>query len=114
VSGNLRVAVLVCVADEAEHPMRTLISEFNPEALFMDGHDDALIGVASRYGISDVACYDYDKVIAAHVKDGMSEEEAVEFFEFNQIGAWLGENTPVFVRLLSAEKPPDQSQKPSS
>lgn len=84
--------------------MRLVISEFNPEALFMDGHDDALIGVASRYGICDVACYDYDKVIAAHVKGGMTEEEAVEFFEFNQIGAWVGENTPVFTRLLTTEK----------
>jgi len=93
----VKVAVLFYVAD---HPMRTQIAEFNAEALFMDGYDDALIGVARRFGMNEVACYDYDKVIAALMKDKMTEEEAVEFFMFNQIGAWMGENTPVFVRLL--------------
>jgi hypothetical protein len=85
----------------ADESMRDKIAEFNPEALFMDGHDDALVGVAMRFGMNEVACYDYDKVIAGLMKGGMTEEGAVEWFEFNQIGAWLGENTPVFVRQLS-------------
>lgn len=81
--------------------MRDQVAEFNQDALFCDGHDDALIGVAERYGMPPVAAYDYDKVIASLVADGCSEEEAVEFFDFNIIGAWVGENTPVFVRLLT-------------
>ena len=28
----------------------------------------------------------------------MSEEEAVEYFEYNTLGSYMGENTPVFVR----------------
>jgi hypothetical protein len=80
--------------------VREQIAELNPEALFCDGFDEALIGAASRFGISDVAAYDYDKVIAALMRDGKAEAEAVEFFEFNVIGAWMGDNTPVFVRLL--------------
>jgi hypothetical protein len=28
---------------------------------------------------------------------GMSEEEAEEFYEFNTIGAWMGDGTPIFV-----------------
>jgi hypothetical protein len=32
----------------------------------------------------------------------MSEEEAYEWFEFNQIGAWLGDATPCF--LTKGEK----------
>ena len=86
---------------DAEPSLRDQIAEFNPEALFMDGFDDALLGVAMRFGMNEVACYDYDKVIACMVKDGMTDEQAVEFFEFNQIGAWMGENTPVFVRTLN-------------
>tara|TARA_R100001086_G_C11757397_1_gene237114 strand:- start:607 stop:723 length:117 start_codon:yes stop_codon:yes gene_type:complete len=27
-------------------------------------------------------------------------EEAVEYFEFNIIGAWVGETTPLFIRVL--------------
>jgi hypothetical protein len=31
--------------------------------------------------------------------DGMEEEEAIEFFYFNQAGAWVGETTPCFITL---------------
>jgi hypothetical protein len=47
--------------------------------------------------MSPVLCYDYDKVIAMHVKEGMTREEAVEYFDFNTIGAWMGDRTPVFI-----------------
>jgi len=30
----------------------------------------------------------------------MSEEESIEFFEYNQIGAWVGDYTPCFITLL--------------
>ena len=53
-----------------EHPLREAVSAINPEALFADGFDDAIIGVASRFGLEDVVAYDYDKVIGTLVKDG--------------------------------------------
>jgi len=31
------------------------------------------------------------------VEGGMTHEEAVEWFEFNQIGAWVGDKTPCFI-----------------
>jgi hypothetical protein len=31
------------------------------------------------------------------IADGMTEEEAVEYFDFNQIGAWVGDRTPCFL-----------------
>ncbi len=83
-----------------DHPKRLQVFEHNEEALFADGHDDALIGVATRYGMPPVAAYDYEKVIEELMKDGMDRDAAEEFFDFNIIGAWVGENTPVFVRLL--------------
>jgi hypothetical protein len=33
----------------------------------------------------------------------MTREEAEEFFEFNTIGAWLGDATPVFIDMRPAE-----------
>jgi hypothetical protein len=43
--------------------------------------------------------YDYDTVIQTLIRrDGMDEEGAVEFFEFNVIGAWVGDATPCFLR----------------
>ena len=69
--------------------------------LFMNPPEDfdrAIIGVMTSYGSNNlVIAYDYDKVIKANMKDGMTYDEAVEWFEYNQIGAYVGEYTPVFI-----------------
>ena len=39
----------------------------------------------------------YQKCIDVLIKDGMTVEEAVEYFEFNTVGAWVGEHTPTIV-----------------
>ena len=77
------------------------IAEFaeENEMLTMDGYDDCIVGVVERFGQPPLVCYDRDKVIESHMKDDMSYEEAEEFFEFNQIGAWLGEGTPCFITM---------------
>jgi len=71
-----------------------------PETLFMDGHDSAILGVASRFGMYVVVAYDYQQVIANLVDGGMPLEEAQTWFDYNMIGAWLGDYTPLFVNRL--------------
>jgi len=34
-------------------------------------------------------------------RDGMSDDEAVEYIEYNCIGAWVGEQTPYILRKLN-------------
>ena len=69
--------------------------------LLADGLEHAFIGLVMRFNVLDpIACYDYDEVIAGYIREGMTEEEAVEFFEFNVIGAWAGERTPCFIRRM--------------
>ena len=52
--------------------------------MIADGYDAAIIGVARRCGQPDLIAYDLEKIIEILVKrDGMSYEEAVEYFEFN-------------------------------
>lgn len=76
------------------------ISEQNPEALFADGFEDALIGSAEQFS-KVCAAYDYNACIRIlKDRDGMSEDEAVEFFSFNVTGAYVGEFTPIFVVVL--------------
>ena len=80
---------------------RKMISEMfedeNPDALLADGFEDAFIGVA-RIFTRALACYDYEQCINILVlRDRMSREDAVEFFDFNVQGAYVGENTPVFL-----------------
>lgn len=69
------------------------------EALVADGFDDAVIGMARQFN-KDLVVYDEDKCIKILMeRDGMTDEEAIEFFEFNVVGAYVGEHTPVFVRV---------------
>lgn len=65
--------------------------------LKMDGYDDCIIGVFDRCGQEPLLCYDPEKVIAKLMDQGMDRDEAVEFFHFNQAGAWMGEGTPGFL-----------------
>ena len=78
-----------------------LIEDFAPEAKLMTGFDDCIIGLCTRFGMDTVVLYDRDKVLEKLVKrEGMTYEEAVEFFEYNQIGAWVGEGTPAFAEIF--------------
>ena len=72
------------------------LSEQNPEALLADGFDDALIGIGNRAGTLPVAIYSYDKCIKILMKN-MNHEEAVEFFDFNVLGSYVGKYTPIFM-----------------
>ena len=66
--------------------------------LLAGGFEEAFIGEALRYGFNEpVAAYDYEKCLEILTQDGMTHEEAVEYFEYNTLGAWAGEQTPVFV-----------------
>lgn len=77
------------------------IKEVYPEVMLMDGFDDCIIGICERIGQEPIVTYDKDAIIAKMVtEDDMTEEDALEFFYFNQIGAWVGDTTPCFVTLL--------------
>lgn len=72
------------------------------DILLCDGLEDAFVGVCHRFGQSPVAVYDIEKIVAIYMyRDGMTEDEAREFFEFNVMGAWVGETTPAFIEGMS-------------
>tara|TARA_R110000824_G_scaffold104906_1_gene248647 strand:- start:499 stop:792 length:294 start_codon:yes stop_codon:yes gene_type:complete len=82
-----------------------VLTEENPEAIIYDGMDDALIGiyrgmVHGQNGSYEesIAVYSYVSFIETYIeRDGMSEEEAIEFFDFNVAGGWLGEHQPIVI-----------------
>ena len=77
---------------------REEIAEINPSALMCDGFDDAVIGVAERPNLGPVVAYSVSKILNIMMeRDGMTYEEALEFYEYNISAAWMGENTPVFI-----------------
>ena len=86
---------------EVKMDIRDQIQEMYPDVdfLFMSEkeYDEAILGVADRIGDEPTIAYDYDKVIDASKKIGMSYEEAIEYFHYNQIGAYVGKQTPIFI-----------------
>ena len=74
------------------------------DLLLATGFDEAFLGVGRRCGQPDLAIYSIPKAIRILVtRDGMSEDEAREYLEFNSIGAWIGPATPVWVEVMSLD-----------
>jgi hypothetical protein len=75
------------------------LREAHPEALLADGLEDAYLGFTLNQHHAVVAVYDYDRCIALLCeRDGISDEEADEFLCFNTLGAYVGENGPLFIK----------------
>lgn len=82
------------------HAIKEALAEINPAALLADGFESALIGYTVNQHHAVVAVYDINLCEAVLVvRDGMTPEEADEFLSFNTLGAYVGENGPLFVRL---------------
>jgi len=95
--------------------IRDEIAEINPEALLLDGFDEAIIGMAERINLGPIIAYDVEKIIEILANDMEVEEDdlvddqsieelkismAYDYFYFNIQGAWMGENTPIFISKL--------------
>ncbi len=71
------------------------------DVLFANGFEDAFMGVGIQFN-KQIAVYNYDDCISILMeRDGMSQEEAIEFFDFNVTGAYVGPHTPIFFMPLS-------------
>jgi len=89
--------------------LRDWIADYNEEALLADGFEQAVIGMCERFGQSPVVAYDREKcieILMANFVQTINEDEdedlytmAVEYFDFNVSGSYVGENTPVFLTL---------------
>jgi len=68
--------------------------------MFADGFDDAIIGVTE---VSDGyrVCYDIGRILELLITDhDMDEVGAIEYFDFNIAGAYVGPLTPIFVQCV--------------
>lgn len=78
--------------------IRDQLASDYPECLLADGFDDAIVGVVEGCGRPTVICYDYEKCVEVLMRDSrMDEDTAREYLEFNTVGAYVGELTPLFL-----------------
>ena len=71
---------------------------------FLEGpeFDTAIIGICHRSGQPDVLAYDEEKIINLFIKDGMSEEDAIDFYEYNTVRGipYMGKSVPVIITTV--------------
>jgi biotin synthase-related radical SAM superfamily protein len=72
---------------------------FDEETMLMNGFDDCIVGIVERFNQPPIVCYDKTKVLQKLFEGGLEPEQAMEYFEFNQLGAWVGEKTPCFLTI---------------
>lgn len=77
--------------------LENLAHEMDIQIKFADGHDNAIVGLGRQFNTHAVI-YNQNIVIQNLCHD-MSYEDALEYFEYNIAGAYVGENTPIFLIL---------------
>ena len=74
--------------------MKEMCLQANEEAMFADGLDESILGIDTKGRV----VYSVNKIVETFMeRDGMTNEEAIEFFDFNVDGAYVGEYTPIYI-----------------
>ena len=82
--------------DEAKR--NELAEHFGNDLLFADNFDNAIIGVSMGSSSGTKVVYDAEEMARTLVvSEGITEQEAWEYLEFNTFNAYVGDNTPIFV-----------------
>ncbi len=82
--------------DEAKR--NELAEHFGDDLMFATNFDNAIIGVSMGISCGTKVVYDAEEMAKTLVvSEGITEQEAWEYLEFNTFNAYVGENTPIFV-----------------
>ena len=69
--------------------------------LTADGFEEAIIGITNEEPIR--AVYDAEKMLQILMGQGMDEDEAREYLDFNVFGAYVGPQTPLYITGLEVK-----------
>jgi len=70
------------------------------ETIFIDGFDMAIMGI-TEVDEGYKVCYDIGRILELLVLEhDMDEQEAIEYYDFNIGGAYVGPLTPIFVQCV--------------
>jgi hypothetical protein len=76
--------------------LERILENFPEEQILKaDGFDDCIIGFVGSF--DDVKLvYSVKKILEKLVTEGMSELDAIEHYEYNIAGGYVGEKTPIW------------------
>lgn len=73
--------------------LRDKIADSFPQSILWDNLDSSIIGITSEGRV----VYSLEKMIHHFMDDGMSEDEAMEWIDFNILNQYIGEYTPLHI-----------------
>ena len=74
------------------------IDEFAEGAIILDGLNDAIIGITEEFGNGPRILYSKNKILNILCeRDGMTWSESEEFYDYNILGLYAGEQNPDFL-----------------
>jgi hypothetical protein len=74
------------------------INEQAEGAVLLDGLNDSIIGIVEEFGNGPRILYSKNKVLQTlEDRDGMTPLEAIEFYEYNILGLFAGDQNPIFL-----------------
>ncbi|MAK31989.1 hypothetical protein [Acinetobacter sp.] len=76
-----------------------LIARILPDVFIADGFGDCIIGVVEGFSQPMAVLYDKSKVLKS-LQEHMEEDEAREYYEFNILGSYVGEYTPLYATKM--------------
>ena len=79
--------------------MQVDLDEYAEGAVMLTGLEEAIIGIVEEFGNGPRVLYSKRKIIELLTKDGMTQSEAEEYYDFNILGLHAGEQNAVFLDL---------------
>jgi hypothetical protein len=76
------------------------IDEYAEGAVLLDGLEDAIVGIVEEFGNGNRVLYSKQKILnILQERDLMTMSEAEEFYDYNILGLYAGEQNAVFLDL---------------
>jgi hypothetical protein len=76
------------------------IDEYAEGAILLDGLEDAIVGIVQEFGNGNRVLYSKQKILnILQERDLMTMGEAEEFYDYNILGLYAGEQNAVFLDL---------------
>ena len=83
--------------DEAKR--NELAEHFGDDLMFATNFDNAIIGVSLGFHSGRVV-YDTNKMVEGLMEiDSIDYDDACEYIEYNVLGSYVGDNTPIYVQI---------------
>lgn len=89
------------------------LNELAEGAILLDGLESAIVGIVEEFGNGPRVMYSKDAIIDILCRrDEMTEEEAEEFYSFNILGLYAGEQNAIFLttKILPFRNPEDKME----